>query len=142
MLTGLLALTIAALFTGAALYIDLVEQPARLALDDRALLTEWKPAYKRGFALQAPLAVIGFLLGTAAWSTSGRAGFLAGAVLMLANWPWTILAILPTNRILMATAPDAADATTRALVRRWNVLHAVRSALGALAGACFLWALA
>jgi hypothetical protein len=142
MLTGLLALTIAALFTGAALYIDLVEQPARLALDDRALLTEWKPAYKRGFALQAPLAVIGFLLGTAAWSTSGRAGFLAGAVLMLANWPWTILAILPTNRILMATAPDAADATTRARVRRWNVLHAVRSALGALAGACFLWALA
>ncbi|MEG9526973.1 MAG: DUF1772 domain-containing protein [Hyphomicrobiales bacterium] len=141
-MTGLLALTIAALFTGAALYINIVEQPARLALDDRALLTEWKPAYRRGFALQAPLAVIGFLLGTAAWWTSGCAGFLAGAVLMLANWPWTILAILPTNRILMATAPEAADGATRALIGRWNVLHAVRSALGAAAAACFLWALA
>jgi hypothetical protein len=142
MLTGLLALTTAALFTGAAVYITLVEQPARLTLDAPALLTQWKPSYKRGFAIQAPLAVVGFLLGTVAWWTGGRAGFLVGAVLMLANWPWTILAILPTNRILMATAPEAADAGTRALIERWNLLHAVRAALGALATTCFLWALA
>ncbi|WP_010685352.1 anthrone oxygenase family protein [Methylobacterium mesophilicum] len=141
MLTGLLALTTAALFTGAALYINLVEQPARMILDDRAVLTAWKPAYKRGFAIQAPLAVVGFLLGVAAWWTSDRPAFLGGGLLMLANWPWTVVAILPTNRILMATAPEVADSTSRALLERWTLLHAVRSALGALATACFVWAL-
>src|SRR5579863_7260799 len=104
MLAGLVALIIAALFTGAALYVNLVEQPARLTLADQALLAEWQPSYKRGFLMQAPLAVAGCLLGLAAWWLTGSLAFIVGAVLMIANWPWTLLVILPTNNILMQTA--------------------------------------
>jgi Domain of unknown function (DUF1772) len=142
MIIGNLALAAAALFTGAAFYINFAEQPARLALDDRSLLAQWKPAYKRGFVMQSTLAIVGFILGAAAWWLSNAGAFLLGAVLMLANWPWTLLGIMPTNRVLMATDPASAGSASRALLVRWNGLHAVRTGLGAGATVSFLWALA
>jgi hypothetical protein len=45
MIMGELALAIAAVFTGAALYVNVAEQPARLALDDAARLGEWKVSH-------------------------------------------------------------------------------------------------
>jgi len=89
MIFGVLALTSAAIFTGAALYVNVAEQPARLNLDDRALLTEWKPSYKykRGAAMQAPLALVGCLLGLIAWWQTTQTGFLIGAIAMVAPWP-------------------------------------------------------
>lgn len=141
MLAGQLALAAAAVFTGAAFYINFAEQPARLGLDDRSLLAEWKPAYKRGYIMQASLAILGFLLGLLAWWTTGKAAFLIGALLIVANWPWTLLGILPTNKALMATDLAEAGASTRALLLKWNRLHAVRTALGGLAVAAFLVAL-
>ena len=141
MFAGDLALAVAAIFAGAAFYVSFAEQPARLKLDNRALLAEWKPAYKRGFAMQAPLAIVGFLLGLIAWWQSGRVAFLAGAVLLVANWPWTMIVIRPTNERLMATALDAAGTQSRLLILKWNRLHAGRIILGFLAVAVFLYAL-
>jgi hypothetical protein len=142
MLAGLLALTVAALFTGAAFYVGAVEQPARMQLDDRALLQEWKPSYKAGFVMQASLAVVGFLLGALQWWWSGELLWLIGALILIANWPFTLIAILPTNNTLMATPLDAAGAASRSLLVKWARLHAVRTALGAAATAVFLWAAA
>ena len=141
MLLGLLALVAAAIFAGAAFYVNVAEQPARLTLDDRALLTEWQPAYKRGAAMQAPLALIGFLLGMLAWWQAAHPGFLIGAIAMIAPWPWTLIVIKPVNDALLATALDQAGPPTRALIVKWGTIHAVRTALGALAVIAFLWAL-
>ena len=138
MITGQLALTAAALFAGAALYISVAEQPSRLALDHRALLTEWQPSYRRGFAMQGPLAVAGFLLGLAAWWQSGHVAWAVGAVLMIANWPFTYFGIMPTNTRLMALDPAAAGPDSRAMIERWGTLHAVRTGLGLAASLAFL----
>jgi hypothetical protein len=138
MLFAQLALVTAAAFTGAAIYVNVAEQPARLGLEDQALLCEWKPAYKRGTLMQAPLAVIGCLFGLIAWWQSGRLPFLLGALFMIANWPWTLLGIMPTNSALMALDATRPAPHTRELVIRWGKLHAVRSALGALATLTFL----
>jgi hypothetical protein len=141
MIAGQLALLIAGIFTGAALYINFAEQPARLALDDSALLIEWKLAYRRGFLLQAPLAVLGCLLGIWAWHSTGRMAFLVGALLMIANWPWTLFVIARINARLMAIAPRDANGESRALMVRWNRVHAVRTILGCLAALAFLFGL-
>ena len=137
---GLVALIAAAAFTGAALYVNVAEQPARLLLDDCGLLTEWKPSYKRGAAMQAPLALLGCLLGLIAWWQTRQPGFLVGAIAMVAPWPWTLIAIKPTNDALLATQPDQAGRQTRTLVIKWGARHAVRTAAGALATLAFLWA--
>jgi anthrone oxygenase-like protein len=140
MAIGLLALIASAIFAGAAFYVNFAEQPARLTLDDRALLTEWKPSYKRGAAMQAPLALIGFVLGLLAWWQIGHIGYLIGAILIIAPWPWTLIVIKPVNDALLATEPDKAGPQSRALVVKWGTVHAVRTLFGGLATAAFFWA--
>lgn len=137
---GNLALTVAALFAGAAIYINIAEQPARLGLDDRSLLAEWKPSYARGFMMQASLAVIGFVLGLLEWLVTGSTIWLLGAIVLVANWPYTLLVIMPVNKQLEQTPNESADGATRALIEHWGTLHAVRSALGLIATLIFLWA--
>lgn len=141
MLAGHLALAVASLFTGAAFFINFAEHPARRGLDDRAFLAHWQPSYRRGYAMQATLAIGGCLLGLLAGWQTGHPAFAAGALLLVANWPWTLLAMMPTNAALMATASADSDHRTRALLARWNRLHAVRTGLGILAVAAFLLAL-
>jgi hypothetical protein len=135
MLVGPLALIAAALFTGAAVYISVAEQPARLVLDDRAALAEWQPAYVRGAPMQASLAVVGFLLGAGAWWQSGMWLWLLGAALLVANWPYTLVCIMPVNRKLETMEPGA---DSRALMQVWGRLHAGRSLLGCGAVLCML----
>ena len=55
------------IFAGAAIYINLVEHPARMGCSTELAATQWAPSYKRATVMQAPLAVIGSLSGIAAW---------------------------------------------------------------------------
>src|SRR5262249_1005296 len=128
------------MFTGAATYIIVAEQPARLALDDGALLLEWKPSYKRGLAMQAPLALISAVLGIGAYFQNHEWRWLLGAAPILCNWPYTVLGIMPTNRRLMAIRQESAVPETRQLIEAWGRIDGGRGVLSLAATITFVWA--
>jgi uncharacterized membrane-anchored protein len=114
MLAGQIALVLAAAFAGAAFYINFAEQPARLGLDDKNLLAQWKPSYAAGFTMQASLAVVSGVLGLlAAWLNG--------------DWSWVVGAL--------------GGAASRRLIVHWGTLHALRTGLGIAATLAYLWAL-
>ena len=128
-------------FAGAAIYVNLVEHPARMGCSTQIAATVWAPSYKRGTWMQAPLAIVSFLAGTASWLLGAGIGWLVGAVIILAVVPFTFVVIMPTNNQLLAPGRDLSSPQTRALLKRWAKLHGVRSALSLLASAIFLWLL-
>ena len=139
MTVPLFALIAATLFAGVALYISLVEHPVRLQLDNVAMLAQWQPSYKAALPIQSGLAILGGVLGLVAWYQIQDWFWLAGSIVLLANWPFTLLAIMPTNKRLMALSTAAASAESRTLLHQWGKLHAVRSGLGSVAAAIFTW---
>jgi hypothetical protein len=136
-----LAVLCCILFAGAAIYINLVEHPARMGCDTKTAATVWAPSYKRATLMQAPLAVISFLAGVAVWLLGGGLLWLIGALLIGLVVPFTFIAVMPTNNQLLAPGRDLSSAETRSLLEKWGRLHAIRSALSFLAAIVYLLSL-
>ena len=128
-LAELTATLSSALFTGAAVYINLVEHPARMQTGIRPALAEFAPSYKRATVTQVSFAVAGFLAALVTWRARSDVRWLIGGGLLVSVVPFTALVILPTNEKLLdpATADDSELAEK--LLTRWGRLHAVRSVL-------------
>ena len=116
----------AALFAGAALYINVAEHPARMGLETRLAALEWAPSYHRATWLQAPLALLSLLSGVSVWLLGRGWGWMVGAVLVGGVVPFTFVVIMPTNNKLLTPGRDLASAETRELLVHWGRLHAVR----------------
>jgi hypothetical protein len=136
----LVAILACTLFAGAAVYINLVEHPARLSCGTEIAARQWAPSYERATVMQASLAVIATLAGVARWAQSRDLVWLAGAAAIFAVVPVTLLVIFPTNRKLLEPGRDPASAETRTLLETWGRLHAIRSALSLVAAVLFIWA--
>jgi hypothetical protein len=136
----LLATLSCALFAGAALYINLVEHPARMSLGTTIAATGWAPSYTRATRMQAPLAVVGSLAAVAAWIAGSNVWWLAGGVLLGLVVPFTLVVIMPTNRRLSSPDLDKSSVEARTLLDRWNALHGVRTGLSVAALVVFLMA--
>lgn len=131
----------AALFAGAALYINVAEHPARMRLETRMAALQWAPSYKRATWLQAPLAVASLLSGVVVWLLSGHIGWLVAALLVGSVVPFTLAIIMPTNHRLLEPGRDLSSTETRQLLVRWGQLHAVRTALALAGSVIYLWLL-
>jgi hypothetical protein len=130
-----------ALFAGAAIYVNLVEHPARMGCGTKLAATVWAPSYARATVMQASLAIVSLLSGLAAWFLSGGLLWGVGALLIGLVVPFTFAAIMPTNKQLLAPGRDLASSETHALLEKWARLHAVRSVLGFAATLIFIWSL-
>jgi len=141
MIWGYVALAFGAAFAGAAIYVSWVEQPARLALDEEALLREWGPSDSRGVALLLAFALAAALAGLVAWSEAQDLRWVYGALVALAIWPYAFFVMAPlNNQILSLKGRDVGAA--RALIRQWGLIELGFAALGVLAVILFLWAAA
>jgi len=136
-----LAAISAALFAGAALYINVAEHPARMGLETRVAAQQWAPSYKRATWLQAPLAVVSLICGVAVWLRGGGPGWLVAALFVGSVVPVTFTIIMPTNHRLLAPGRDLASAETRQLLVRWGHLHAIRTSLSLVGAVTYLWLL-
>ena len=137
----LIATLAATLFAGAALYINVAEHPSRRALETRAAALQWALSYKRATLLQAPLALLSLVSGTAAWLLGADVGWFVAALFIGAVVPFTFLVVMSTNRKLLDPARDLASAETRSLLEKWNKLHAVRTVLSFAASILYVWLL-
>jgi hypothetical protein len=129
----LLSTACAGLFCGAAVYINVVEHPARIFCGQELAVREFAPSYKRATVMQASLAIGGVALGLAAAWQLRDAWTAAGAVLLGTPVPFTLIIIFPTNKQLLSPALDPRSARAASLLRRWNRLHGVRTVLSAAA---------
>jgi type II secretory pathway pseudopilin PulG len=127
-----------ALFAGASLYINLVEHPARMECGTALAAVEFGPSYRRATVMQASLAVAAFLTGTWAWWLNSIGAWLVGGILIGAVVPFTLIAILPTNKKLLDPLLDRNSELARTLLKKWGRLHAVRTVLSVVALVIFL----
>ena len=141
-LLELLATLATGLFTGAAVYVSLVEHPARVSCGPAVAITEFRPSYKRAAVLQGILALVGAVAAVARWGIGGPPAWLIGGLLLGGVIPFTLLVILPTNKRLLDVSFDPNSPESVALLGRWGWLHAVRSAASLLAFLTFLSLLA
>lgn len=140
MITGSLALAAAGAFTGASLYVNFVEQPSRLSLDDAALLKEWEDSDHRGFVVLAGLALISAILGFIDYRTLDDFRWLLGAATIIAAWPFMFFAMVPLNNRILALISAEAGEEARKTIVLWGRLEFALTGLGALATGFFIWA--
>ena len=133
------ALLSCGLFTGASVYINLVEHPARMECGVEIAAMEFAPSYRRATILQATLAALGVLCSVTASLSGATLWWLVAGALLGSVIPFTLLVILPTNKQLLSPTLDRRSVEANRLLTRWGALHAVRSVLSAVALLLFLY---
>ncbi|HEX9221007.1 MAG TPA: DUF1772 domain-containing protein [Gemmatimonadaceae bacterium] len=133
MFAEIIAFICTGLFAGAALYVSVVEHPARMSCDLPAALAEFRPSYKRAAVMQVILAVIGVTGAIVAWYLGRGTSTLVAAIVFATVVPWTLIVMMPINRQLLDETRTSETPETDVLLKKWGRLHNVRTIAGLLA---------
>jgi uncharacterized membrane protein len=125
-----LAVLATILFTGAAIYINVAEHPARMECGTVVAVSVFGPSYRRAAVMQVILALIATVSAISAWILGAGVSWLVGGLLIFAVMPFTLIVIMPTNKKLLDPAFDRTSKPAHDLLQKWGRLHAVRSILG------------
>jgi uncharacterized membrane protein len=117
----------AGLCAGAAMYITVVEPPARVECGQALAIKEFGPSYRRAAVMQGVLAVVGLLASFIAWYQEFGLGWLIGGLLLGTLVPFTLVVVIPTNRRLLDPGLDSGSGEAGELLTRWGQLHAMRT---------------
>jgi len=126
-------------FAGAAIYINIVEHPARLECGTELAASVFGPSYRRAARLQATLAIMATFFGAILAVTSNNPLWYFGAALIFSVVPFTFIVIMPTNLKLLAPTRDRSAEETEALLNKWGALHAVRSLVSCIAAVIYVY---
>ena len=135
----IIAILSCSLFAGAAIYINIVEHPARMECGAKLAATVFGPSYRRAATMQIILAMMATVSGIAAAITGGTWQWLIGALLIFLVVPFTFLFIMATNKQLLDPKRDRTSTETHALLKQWGNLHAVRSGISLVAAILYIY---
>ena len=127
-----LAILGAAVFAGGALYISIIEHPARMKAGPTVALAEFRLSYSRAAPWQASAAAVCLIAGTLASLLTSERAWAAGGLVVGLVIPFTLTVILPTNRQLLDTKTTLRDDVSMSLLSKWGKLHGLRTILGTL----------
>ncbi|CAD8122889.1 unnamed protein product [Paramecium sonneborni] len=137
----LLGTAFAGLFSGASIYINVVEHPARLSCKIDVAHTQWMPSYKRAAKWQASLAFLGGLVGIINYAKFKNKLTLKAGLFLASVIPFTLIVIMPVNKILLDESRQEEEEKLK-LLKKWGQLHAVRTVASLISFGIFLYALA
>ena len=120
-------------FFACALYINLVEHPARMAAGQEIAISQWPGSYKRAALVQVLMAILSILSSTTLWFIRNQVAWLLVAGLMLSIIIYTLIVMLPTNKLMLRKDIDKSAASTKALLDKWIEFHTLRTLLSFVA---------
>jgi hypothetical protein len=133
MIFDILTLLFTSLFFGASLYVSVVEQPARLACQTDAALAQWRPSFKRAAAMQILFTIAGVVCAVFAYFLHSNMMGLLGGLILATVAPYTLIIIMPVNRLLLNPERTAETPDTASLIEKWGKLHLVRTVVSFIA---------
>lgn len=134
MFAEILAFIFTGLFAGAALYVSLVEHPARMSsLTLEAALTEFRPSYKRAAPMQVILSLAGAAAAIGAYFLGQGVSTLVAGIVLATVIPYTLIVVKPINQQLLDETRTAQTEDTQVLLEKWGSLHMVRTVASLLA---------